>query len=572
MVFKEALNVFSFFVLSFFTIASVCHHRQDLIQHESNKYPADHHALCRPMASVRNAFYCFLTLASISWIAHAQPRPEYHHTPPANFMNDPQRPFYAGGQWHLYYLYNADFEAQGHTGAGGTAWYYATSSDMVVWANVGVAIDKYKPTASGVVLGDVETGSTVIDSANSAGFGQGAIVALLTQMQEGVQQQSLFWSTDNGSAFTGYSGNPVMPNPDPTNKPNFRDPKVMWDEAASRWLVLMAEGDKIGFYSSNNLKSWSYISGFFPQVDLGTLECPDMFQLDVDGDSSKRTWVLAMGANGYRTGRPTGTAYWTGKWDGATFTTDSPTPQWMDDGPDFYATVTWADSRASQAEQHAGRYAIAWLNNWDYAKDLPYYGSWQGQNSLVRYIQLKTVAGVATLTATPLRAYDGIFASPQTVTNKPITTDPVSASLPIMAGGAYMIRMTVEKASGSSANEVRVRIKSNSVHGTTIGYDFVHAQAFIVRDLDGSRARNMPSSAQSSYDAIRTSPLVERPASVTLAIYVDWNSVEVFVNGGAKAMSALIYPDDGAEDIQVTADSGQLVLSSFSYSEVSTRG
>jgi levanase len=135
-----------------------------------------------------------------------------------------------------------------------------------------------------------------------------------------------------------------------------------------------------------------------------------------------------------------------------------------------------------------------------------------------------------------------------------------------------MIRMTVEKASGSSANEVRVRIKSNSVHGTTIGYDFVHAQAFIVRDLDGSRARNMPSSAQSSYDAIRTSPLVERPASVTLAIYVDWNSVEVFVNGGAKAMSALIYPDDGAEDIQVTADSGQLVLSSFSYSEVSTRG
>ncbi len=163
---------------------------------------------------------------------------------------------------------------------------------MVSWVPQGVVIEKYKPRPDGVVLGDIETGSTVIDTENTAGFGKNAVVAILTQMEDGIQQQSLFYSTDNGYNFTPYSGNPVMPNPNPSAKPAFRDPKVMWDATSSQWVMALSEATKITFWTSTNLTTWSYKSGFSPLdsgIDLGTLECPDLYQLDIDGDPTKRT-------------------------------------------------------------------------------------------------------------------------------------------------------------------------------------------------------------------------------------------------------------------------------------------
>ncbi|KAK9428081.1 glycosyl hydrolase [Lipomyces doorenjongii] len=495
----------------------------------------------------------------------SEARPSYHVTPQSEWMNDPQRPFFLGGEWHLYYLYNADFNFSDPTAGGGTEWYHITSQDMVTWTEHGVVIEKYQPNQNGVYLGDIETGSAVIDTDNTAGFGANAVVAILTQMADGIQQQSLFYSTDNGYTFTPFSGNPVMPNPDPTAKPAFRDPKVIWDSASAEWVMALAEGNKIGFYTSSNLKTWTYISGFFPQVDLGVLECPDLYQLDVDGDVTKRTWVLAMGANGYLYGRTTGTAYWTGDWDGTEFTADNDLPQWMDSGPDFYATVSWADSSLG----YASRYAIGWMNNWGYADDLPYYGGWAGQDSLVREISLVTIDGTATLVSVPISSYADIFDTGVSVYGKTITTDPSTASLPEMAGGAYVIYTTVSKNVGDDGDEVRIRIKGDGTFGTTVGYDFVHAQAFFVRDVDGVATESMATAPKQAYDAVRTAPVPLAPSTITLSVYVDWNSVEIFVNNGVAILSGLIYPDSGAETIEMVSGTGQLTLDSFTYAGVS---
>lgn len=500
-------------------------------------------------------------------IVAGQARPTYHITPDKDFMNDPQRPFYAGNGWHLYYLYNSDVNLTNVTGSGGTDWYHTTSTDLVRWVGKGVVIEKYKPSANGAYLGDIETGSAVVDTPNAAGFGQSAIVALLTQMGDGVQRQSLFYSTDSGSSFAAYSENPVMPNPSPLTEPAFRDPKVLWDKGSSRWIMLLAEEGKIGFYASHDLKSWSYLSGFFPQQDLGVLECPDMYQMDLDGDSAKRTWILAMSANGYRDSRTTGIAYWTGLWDGINFTVSIALPQWMDDGPDFYAAVTWPDALLSETQQYANRYAIAWMNNWSYAKCLPYYGGWAGQQSMTRQVQLKTIGNTATLVSLPIGGYSGIFGPAKNVSGTLITAEPSSAALPTMGGGAYRIQMAVEKNSSDSGNEFRLVIKGDGTYDTTVGYNFDNSQAFIMRERDGVRAHGMPQASQETYNALRTSSISTGPSIVTLAIYVDWNSVEIFVNGGLKVLSALIYPNIGAESIQVTTDTGTLTLLTFSYAE-----
>ena len=275
-------------------------------------------------------------------------------------MNDPQRPILLDGVWHYYYLYNAGYPKEN-----GTEWYHLTSTDLVHWKEEGVAITKYKNG-----LGDIETGSAVVDHDNSAGFGKGAVIAVMTQQDQGIQRQSLFYSTDNGYSFTAYAQNPVMENP---GEPDWRDPKIIRDEAHGQWVMALAEGSKIGMYTSPDLKNWHYASGI-ERNGLGTLECPDLFQLDLDGDPAKRTWVLAASANGSEEGFTTGVAYWTGEWDGTRFTPSDGPHQWLDAGSDFYAAVTWDDPRLTESQRMSSRHAIGWMNNWQYARQLPTRG------------------------------------------------------------------------------------------------------------------------------------------------------------------------------------------------------
>ncbi|KAJ5978641.1 glycosyl hydrolase [Penicillium viridicatum] len=495
--------------------------------------------------------------ASTVPLAACQARPSYHITPETKWMNDPQRPFFLGDEWHLYYLYNSDFVSS-DPGSGGTEWYHVTSTDMVNWTRRGVAIEKYKPNPpNGVNLGDIETGSAVVDENNTAGFGKNAVVAIVTQMENGVQQQALFYSTDNGYSFTPYNGNPVLPNPDPDAKPAFRDPKIFWSGGAGNWAMALSGGDHIAFYTSPDLKTWKQTSAFTPNTgaNLNPLECPDLYQMNLDGDSTERTWILAAGAKG-------STVYWVGKWDGSGFTATDTNPQLMDNGPDFYATVSWDNPE----DTYGSRYAIAWMNNWEYANLLPYYGDFAGQLSMVRKFKLKTINNTPILVSSPIAGYEGIFGSAKSVSNKTITTDPKSASLPSgLTDEAYVIRATVSKADSNDGNEVRFRIKSDGAFSTTIGYSFNQSHAFLVRDSDGAATDSMPSDAKNAYDAVPTAPNPSGGSTVKLEIYVDSNSVEVFVDDGVAVLSALIYPNEAAEGVLVVSDMGSLTLVSFSY-------
>jgi levanase len=335
-------------------------------------------------------------------------RPAYHLTPPAHWMNDPQRPLLLDGQWQLYYLYNADFPH-----GNGTAWARAVSADMVSWRPVGVAIPKYVDA-----LGDVESGSAVVDEQGAAGLGAGAVVALATQQADGVQRQSLFVSRDGGATFVPAPGNPVLDNPGTTD---FRDPKVIHDAAGERWVMVLAEGRRLGFYASTDLREWTYLSDF-ATTDLGLLECPDLFEMCLDTDPDRRVWVLLASANGAAQGRTTGTVYWTGTWADDAFVPDGHPPRWLDAGPDYYATVTWSDPRESEDGQRARRYALGWLNCWAYAAERS--GSeWQGgSQSVVREMELVTHLGEAPILASrPLSALSGTMAEPPSDPARPGT-------------------------------------------------------------------------------------------------------------------------------------------------------
>jgi levanbiose-producing levanase len=494
----------------------------------------------------------------------SQFRPAYHLTPEKEWMNDPQRPFLLDGVWHYYYLYNAD-----HPEGNGTEWFHVTSTDLVHWKDEGVAIEKFKNG-----LGDIETGSAVVDTDNTAGFGKDAVIAVMTQQDKGVQRQSLFYSTDKGFSFKPYDRNPVMDNP---GAEHWRDPKIIRDDANGQWVMALAEGEKIGFYTSRDLKDWRYASSF-ERRGLGILECPDLFQLDVDGDPAKRTWVLAASANGSEEGRTTGVAYWTGNWDGTAFSPADDGHQWLDAGSDFYAAVTWDDPRLPDSQRMASRHAIGWMNNWTYARNLP-TTDWQGgADSIVRDIRLKTVQGRPSLVSSPTKALSVLEGTAETVTGRRVTEDG-AGELPVPDSGAYRLDVTLERGPDDDASEALLKLGSGAAEKgpadfATVGYDFDDGTAFVTRSAVVPGVESLGrvfTDRRSAASPLRGGSAPGR-GTVELTVFVDYSSVEVFVNGGEQTLTSLVFPREGGHAVTAATAGGSATLKSFTYTPLATAG
>ncbi|MCX4885123.1 glycoside hydrolase family 32 protein [Streptomyces sp. NBC_00847] len=245
---------------------------------------------------------------------HEQYRPQFHFTPAQNWMNDPNGLIYYKGRYHLFFQYNPSGNTWGNM-----SWGHAVSTDLAHWKQLPLAIPQDDQEM-------IFSGSVVLDKNNSTGFGtrkNPPLVAVYTSAQKatGKQEQSLAYSTDGGTTWTKYAGNPVLD----IGSNNFRDPKVFWYAPTKSWLMAVALADqhKIAFYSSSNLKAWTHLSDFGPAGATGGVwECPDLFPLPVDGNPKKTKWVLAVNLNPGGIAGGSGAQYFVGDFDGKKFTSD----------------------------------------------------------------------------------------------------------------------------------------------------------------------------------------------------------------------------------------------------------
>ena len=293
-------------------------------------------------------------------------RPIYHHTPTYGWMNDPNGMFYKDGVWNLYFQYNP----YGSTWENMT-WGHSTSTDLVNWTYQG---DVIEPDA----LGTIFSGSSVVDYKNTAGFGEGAIISYYTSAGQS-QTQSMAFSIDNGMTFKKYSDNPILT----SNIPDFRDPKVLWNDEASHWNLILAAGQQMNIYSSKNLKDWKFESSFGEGYGNhgGVWECPDLLKM---GDK----WLLICNIN---PGGPFGgsaTQYFVGSFDGHKFTCESKpeVTKWMDYGKDHYATVSFSNAPDGRIV------VLPWMSNWQYANQVPTQ-QFRSANGLPRELSLFTYEG-----------------------------------------------------------------------------------------------------------------------------------------------------------------------------------
>ncbi|MFE2916802.1 glycoside hydrolase family 32 protein [Kitasatospora indigofera] len=243
-------------------------------------------------------------------------RPQLHFSPAQNWMNDPNGPIWYKGTYHLFFQYNPSGNTWGNM-----SWGHATSPDLVHWTEQPIALPQ---DANEMVF----SGGVVLDKNNTTGFGTSTnppLVAIYTSYHksDGVQAQSLAYSTDGGTTWTKYAGNPILN----IGSQNFRDPKVFWNAQTNSWLmtVALSADHKVSFYSSPNLKTWTKLSDFGPAGAPGGLwECPDLFQLPVDGDPSHTKWVLVVNINPGGPQNTSAAQYFVGDFDGTTFTPDGP--------------------------------------------------------------------------------------------------------------------------------------------------------------------------------------------------------------------------------------------------------
>ncbi|MEU0810571.1 glycoside hydrolase family 32 protein [Streptomyces sp. NPDC005970] len=463
-------------------------------------------------------------------------RARYHFTVPDQWKNDPQRPIWIDGEYHYYYLYNPDYLTGGTTA--GTAWRLATSTDLVSFTDRGIAVPK-----DTTLNGDVWSGSAVVDTDNTAGFGPGAVIALATMSSDdnaNTQAQYLFYSTDGGRTFTNHGTDPVLPNP---GVRDFRDPKVIRDEERGRWVMALAENNKVGFYHSTDLKSWTYVSGFIKD-GIGVLECPDLFR--ITAENGTRTWVLGVSANGKGSGLPSTYAYWTGSFDGTTFTADAPDPQWLDHGWDWYAAVTFEKRDANGTLDPAARYAIGWLNHWDYANTTPTIDcdGFNGTDSIVREITLKRAAnGTYYLASQPIAALDDQVS--RTVNLGDLEVD--GRRVLDYTGTAY--ELTTEIA-WDQLTGAGLQLRRSADGGRHIDAGIYHDYAFV------NRGYAVSPDSSGRWRESRT-PFDPSARTVRLRILIDRTSVEMFVDDGRYVHSSEAFPDPADTGIALfTIDGG----------------
>ncbi|WP_207434814.1 glycoside hydrolase family 32 protein [Sabulibacter ruber] len=260
-------------------------------------------------------------------VSQEQHRPQYHFTPPAKWMNDPNGMVYHKGEYHLFYQHHP-----GGTTWGPMHWGHAVSKDMVNWEHLPIAL---YPDENGTIF----SGSAVVDVNNTSGLGtkeNPPMVAIFTYHNEKLekggrndfQTQGIAYSLDNGRTWKKYEQNPVLKNP---GIRDFRDPKVAWNEKAGQWVMTLAVLDHIEFYGSKNLKDWSKLSEFGQAIGAhgGVWECPDLFPLQVNGQEK---WVLLVSIN---PGGPNGgsaTQYFVGDFDGTRFILDKQFEQALTSG------------------------------------------------------------------------------------------------------------------------------------------------------------------------------------------------------------------------------------------------
>ena len=494
-------------------------------------------------------------------------RPSYHFTPLYGWMNDPNGMVYKDGEYHLYFQYNPYGSKWGNM-----HWGHAVSKDLVHWEHLDPAIARDP-------VGHIFSGSSVVDKKNTAGFGKNAIIAIYTNNSSvnHDEVQCIAYSNDNGRTFTKYEGNPVLTPFDGLK--DFRDPKVFWYEKGKCWYMIVSADKETRFYKSKNLKKWTYVSAFGKGLGQQPCqyECPDFFQLPVNGDKKKMKWVMTMNINPGCWFGGSATEYFVGDFDGKNFTCpDAHDVKWLDWGKDHYATVTFSNT----GDRVLG---ITWMSNWQYANLTPFKQN-RGANGLPRELKLYEKNGKYYISEDVAPEVYALRKDTKNVADASVSDEKMLAGVAANMEGAFEIEADVTPDANGIAG---IEISNNKRERTLIYFDMKQGKVVMDRTESGLTdfgKQAVPHDIELAWDKQRAAEGKE-PARIAnsinykndfalatwaplslcedgkktyhVDIFVDKSSVELFVDGGRIAMTNLVFPVAPYENVKLYTQGGK---------------
>jgi fructan beta-fructosidase len=432
-------------------------------------------------------------------------RPQFHFTSRRGWLNDPNGLVYHAGEWHLFYQHNPFGWTWGNM-----HWGHAVSRDLIHWQELGDAI--YPPR-----FGDwAFSGSAVEDTHNTSGWGKDGQPPLVAAWTSTGRGECISFSTDAGRTWKEFEGNPVV-------KHRGRDPRLLWHAPTKQWVMAVYDEDgprdaqgqarSIAFYTSPDFKKWQFQS----RID-GYFECPDLFELPVDGDPSKSKWVLHA-ADG---------KYALGSFDGREFKPGGPNQQLWHGR--FYAAQTYSNA------PNGRRVQIGWANGVTFP-GMPF----NQQMTIPVELKLRTTPAGIRLHAQPVKELESLRRSHFLKSRNP---DPREKQLMQVCGAPLEIYAEIELGQPERATAVGFKLQ-----GTPIMWNVAKEEL---------TCGNV------------TAPLKPVNGRLKLHIFRDRGSIEIFGNDGQVALSVGTAVLDSAQTLEFVAQGAPVRLVALDIFELSS--
>jgi fructan beta-fructosidase len=423
---------------------------------------------------------------------HEALRPQFHFTArqwtmdrlnpgmqQEGWVNDLNGLIYYDGEYHLF----AQRWAK--------CWLHAVSRDLVHWTELEPAFWE-EHAGSGV-----QSGTCVVDYQNTSGLARDkaspALVAFFPRWDNRVQ--CIAYSLDHGRTWQFYEHNPVLTHPE-------RDPKVFWYAPGHHWVMVMYGNDQYHILTSTNLLSWK--DEHHPIKN--SFECPDFFELPIDGNRAQMKWVLIQGNGNYSIGTFNGTQF-----------NEETERHPCDAGPNFYATQTWHNTDTGDGR----RIQAAWMRGSDFP-DMPF----NQQVSFPCELTLHQTLNGLRLFRKPIREIELLHARPDTWTSRIVSANQVLRLEP--SGQCYHVKAKLHIPEGA---KLRFTFRGVPVVLTSKSVESGAPPAFVA-------------------DRIRT-----------LEILLDRASLEVFVNDGEISSTRFFLPHENG--LSLKAEAGSVAIESL---------
>ena len=419
------------------------------------------------------------TIRDAQKMYHERNRPQFHFTSRRGWLNDPNGCIWHDGLYHLYYQHNP-FEREWEN----MTWGHATSPDLLHWT-------EQAPVLFPDTLGTMFSGSAVFDKDNTSGFGtkkNPPLVFAYTADRSDREVQCIAYSLDGGMTLHKYEGNPIIDSHDKWQTHDTRDPRLFWWQGGW-WVLVLNERNGHSIYTSTNLRDWTYqshVNGFW--------ECPDLFPLPVDGNPNDVRWVMLGASN----------TYMIGSFDGKTFTPESGKHRFSMGA--IYAAQTFNNTPDGR------RIQIGWANIEH--RGMPF----RGQMLLPTELTLHTTKDGIRLVSKPIAEVASLL-KPLYASDKALSEQEANSQLSLQSsgvGGAIL---------HSSLFTLHLHATLNLTYATSAGLRF-DGQNIIDYDLN-----------RNTLNGQFYSPQDPTSLSLTMDVYIDRTSIEVFIDDGLYSFS-----------------------------------